>query len=67
MAKLVPSWQLLGGLGGDARFPQRIPQEIQHRIVAPLEVEFNDLLPGQADGGAEFVMGPQKGIHAWMC
>lgn len=37
---------LLRGLRYGSRFPQGAPQELQHGIVSPPEVKFDDFLPG---------------------
>jgi hypothetical protein len=44
-AALVLPGLLLRGLRYGSRFPQGAPQELQHWIVSPPEVEFGDLLP----------------------
>jgi hypothetical protein len=58
---------LLRGLRYGSRFPQGAPQEVQDGIVSPSEVKFDDRLPGQANGSAEFVVRAQKGVQSKKC
>jgi len=65
--RLVLFRLLLRGFRDDANFSQCPPQEVQRWIVAPAEVELDDLLAHQADRRAEFVMRAQESIHARKC
>lgn len=63
----VPGSVLLGLLSCrlryDSRLSQRAAQEYQYRIVPTSEAEASNLLPREAHGGTQFMVGAQESIH----